>query len=597
MSIQFDIKEDKEKNILFITDAEGNDVLRAPLLNKGTAFTKEERDLFGLGGLLPPRVLTLDQQVKKLYNRFMRFSKPLELCKSINGFDEEKQSVMKKDINIMLYNFLRELQDRNEILFYAFSYKYLEEVMPIIYTPTVGDAVQRFSRDSAKYRGVFLSPINIDDLESVFNHVRFMRPTLAVVTDNQGILGLGDQGVGGIDIPIGKLALYVLGAGVKPWETLPITLDVGTNNPDDLKDPEYLGYKTKRLTDAEYDEFIEKFIIGLKSKIPNILLQWEDFSKQNAFTLLDKFRYKILSFNDDIQGTGSVVLAGTLNALKYSDKELKDQKFVVYGAGAGGIGIARQIVNCLVQKYGLTKEQAVDKIATIDSKGLITDQREVEDYKKLFSKEKNKYKSWDVEDISNIKLSEVIDNFKPTVLYGTSGCTGHFTKKILKKMTENTKDPIIFPLSNPNSKSEATPQEIYKFTNGNAIVATGSPFEPFQFNGKKIIIGQGNNFFIFPGVGFGAIISQAKYLSDMIFTEAAYTLSNCTSEDLISKGVVFPSVKDIRNISGQIALVTANLIAKEQYSEEFDIKKINSMMWKTKYHPLIKIEWKNRKFF
>lgn len=590
MAILFDVVEDKDKNILFVTDAEGNDVIRAPLLNKGTAFTKEERDCFDLNGLLPPRVLTIDQHIEKVYQKYIGLGKPLEMCRLCEEFDTEKFGTIKKEVDIARYNFLRRLQDRNEILFYAFAYKYMKEVIPIIYTPTVGDAVQRYSRDSARFRGIFLSPFNIDEVESVFDHFHFKRPTIAVVTDNQGVLGLGDQGVGGIDIPIGKLALYVLGVGIQPWETMPITLDVGTDNPDDLKDPYYLGYRAGRLQGSEYIEFIEKFINGIRTKFPNILIQWEDFSRQNAFTILDKYRYKVLSFNDDIQGTGSMALAGTINGLKLSNEELKDQRFVVYGAGAGGIGIARQIATCLELKCNLTKEKAIEHIAILDSKGLVSNQREAEEYKKLFLKEKNVYRSWDIEDVSHITLLEVIKNFRPTVLYGVSGCPGHFTKEVLKAMVDNTDNPIIFPLSNPTSMAEATPQEIYKNTKGEAVVATGSPFEPFQYNGKRILIGQGNNFFIFPGVGLGAIISHANYISDIVFTEAAYTLSGCTPYNLISEGTIFPPITDIRNISAKIALTTANQIAKERGSSEFEIGDIKSMMWKPGYHPLVKAE-------
>jgi len=299
-------------------------------------------------------------------------------------------------IDIARFNFLRDLHDRNEILFYAFCYAYMEEVIPIIYTPTVGDAVIRYSRDSARFRGIFLSPNNINKVDKIFNQFRFKRATIAVVTDNQGILGLGDQGVGGIDIPIGKLSLYVLGAGVRPWETMPLTLDVGTDNPVDLNDPYYLGYKTGRLKGKDYDSFIHRFIESIKSKFPDILIQWEDFSRQNAFSILDRYRYRVLSFNDDIQGTGSVALAGILNGLKISKKELKDQKFVIYGAGAGGVGIARRISACLQTKYKMSKGIANSKIAIIDSKGLVTDQREVEDYKKPFIKNKNVYENWEI---------------------------------------------------------------------------------------------------------------------------------------------------------------------------------------------------------
>jgi len=590
MTVQFDVKEDNN-NIVFVTDAEGNDVIRAPLLNKGTAFTKEERDLFGLNGLLPPRILTLDQQVEKVYQRYIRLGKSFEICKSCKEFDSEKSSLLKKEISIARYNFLRDLQDRNEILFYAFTYKYMKDIIPIIYTPTVGDAVQRYSRDSARFRGIFLSPFDIDNVGSVFDHFRFKRPSIAVVTDNQGILGLGDQGIGGIDIPIGKLALYVLGAGIRPWETIPLTLDVGTDNPLDLKDPYYLGYKSGRLQGEEYEEFIDKFINEIRGKFPNILIQWEDFSRQNAFAILDKYRYKVLSFNDDIQGTGSVALAGILNVLKCFNGELKDQRFVIYGAGAGGIGIARRIAACLKSKLKLSEKASHNQIAVLDSKGLVTEEREnVEDYKKPFAMGKNVYKSWDAEDFSLLALQEVITNFQPTVLIGTSGCAGHFTEAILKAMADNTEHPIILPLSNPTSNSEATPQEIYKATKGKAIVATGSPFAPFQYNGRNVLIGQGNNFFIFPGVGLGGILSGGHYISDEVFTEAAYTLSELTPDKLISRGIIYPSFKNIREISARIALVTTHQIAQEQGTAEYSIEDIKSRMWKPRYHPIIKTE-------
>jgi len=586
MGIYFDVQEDNKK-LVFVTDAEGNDVIRAPLLNKGTAFTKEERDILGLDGLIPPKILSIENQVEKINQKYERLGMVFNILKSTNS--GQQMPALKKTIDIARFNFLRDLHDRNEILFYAFCYANLEKVLPIIYTPTVGDAVRRFSRDSARFRGIFLSPDNIDNVERIFSHFRFKRPTIAVVTDNQGILGIGDQGVGGIDIPIGKLSLYVLGAGIRPWETMPLTLDVGTDNPRDLKDPYYLGYKSGRLTGEEYISFIDKFIEGITKKYPNILIQWEDFSRQNAFTILDRYKCKVLSFNDDIQGTGSVALAGIMNGLKISDENLKDQRFVVYGAGAGGVGIARRIAACLKGKYNISESQAHEKIAVLDSKGLITDQREVADYKKPFSKNKNFFKNWDVEDISNIKLAEVIKNFKATVLIGTSGQKGHFTDEIIKLMCGNTDRPLIFPLSNPISNSEATPHEIYKVSKGKAIVATGSPFEPFNYDGKNIVVGQGNNFFIFPGVGLGAIMSQGGcYINDEVFIEAAVTLSDITPDSNIKKGIIYPDVANIREISAAVAYATVKSISKDQGTKELSLQEIKSEMWKPQYHPVIK---------
>ena len=388
MKIHFDVKEEDDQKLTFITDADGNDVIRAPLLNKGTAFSVDEREELGLNGLIPPRVLNIEQQMEKVHQRYQRLEAPIILCKDCDRLNRESIQSLKKEIDIAKYNFLRDLQDRNEILFYAYATLYLKDVIPIVYTPTVGDAVLRYSRDSARFRGIFLAPSSINEAEKIFDQFRFKRPTIAVVTDNQGILGLGDQGVGGMNIPIGKLALYVLGAGLRPWETMPVSLDVGTNNLEDLADSQYLGYKSGRLQGEKYLDFIDKFVEAVQEKFPNMLIQWEDFSRQNAFTILDKYRYKVLSFNDDIQGTGSVALAGILNGLKLSGEELKDQRFVIYGSGAGGVGIARRIIACLISKFKLSETQAFSKIAMIDSKGLVTDLREVADYKKPFSKDK-----------------------------------------------------------------------------------------------------------------------------------------------------------------------------------------------------------------
>lgn len=589
MTVHFDVIEDDSENILFVTSAEGNDVIRAPLLNKGTAFTEEERDRFKLHGILPPHVLALDQQIEKTHDRYHRLGALLEEHSVHSGHEEEKIARIRTEINISRYYFLRDLQDRNEILFYALCLKHLEEVAPIIYTPTVGEAIKNYSRDSSRFRGIFLSPDNIDQLSGIFDHFRFKKPTIAVVTDNQGLLGLGDHGVGGIPIPIGKLALYVLGAGIHPWETIPITLDVGTDNPEALANPYYLGYKHGRLRGSEYEEFIEDFISGIKTKFPHILIQWEDFSKQNAFTILGKYRHHISSFNDDIQGTGAVALAGTLNAMRTSGEDLENQRFVVYGAGAGGIGIAHQIVNALMLRYGLSEQQALERIAVLDSKGLITADRPVAQYKEPFVKDANFIKGWDVEDASRIGLLEIIKNFQATVLYGASGRSGHFDDDVLLAMTANAARPVIFPLSNPTVLSETTPQHIYKATGGKAIVATGSPFSSFQYEGKEVVVGQGNNFFIFPGVGLGAILSNADYISDATFIESATALSRMTPEHLVARGTVFPPVTEIREISANVALATANIIAQEEGTYQFTMEDIKAAMWKPVYPPIVKI--------
>lgn len=574
MSTKLNVKKD-EHNFKFLTTLDGYEIIRNPLLNKGTAFTKEERKNLGIQGMIPPGILSLKDQIEKIYQKY-------------KNLDVHYNSEDEKSLDIARFNFLRDLQDRNEILFYAFCKTYLEEVLPIIYTPTVGDAVMRYSKDSARFRGVFICPSTLNHIQDILSNFRYKNPTIAVVTDNQGILGIGDQGIGGIDIPIGKLALYVLCAGVRPWETLPLTLDVGTNNEEELTDSYYLGYKSNRLTGKKYDEFIDIFVKEITEKFPNILIQWEDFSKQNAFSILEKYQYKILSFNDDIQGTGAVALAGILNALKINNEELSRQRFVIYGAGAGGVGIAKQISSCLVSEYNLSEKQANDLIVLIDSKGMLTDERKMQEYKKPFSKNNTFYKSWNVENFESFSLLDVVKNFQPTVLIGTSGQPGHFDETIIKEMTKNTSNPVIFPMSNPNSKSEADPQDVYKFTKGKAIVATGSPFKPFNFEGKKISIAQGNNLYIFPGVGLGAIFSKAKYISDQVFTTAAYTLADMTPDYLLKKKIVYPNIKNIRDISANIAHEVSKQVSVEQNTKELSLKEIKNMMWKPMYSKIEK---------
>jgi len=589
MLVHFDVLENKDGTVDFLSNLDGKEVIHTPILNKGTAFTEEERQELRLNGLIPPRVLTIDQQLEKLRNRYLELSKSLQTCTEHDDFDTDALRELELDTNMARHNFLRDLQDRNEILFYTYACRYMEEVTPIIYTPTVGEAVMRFSRDSGRFRGIFLSPHDIGKIDSVFDHFRYKYPKVAVVTDNQGILGLGDQGVGGIDIPIGKLSLYVLGAGIRPWETLPITLDVGTDNPKDLEDPLYLGYKEGRLGGDEYLAFIDRFIEGMESKFPDCLVQWEDFSKQNAFTVLDHYRHKVLSFNDDIQGTGSVALAGILSALKCIGEELSEQKFTIYGSGAGGIGIARQIISCLKLRYGMSDDQAGERITTLDSKGLITGERKIDEYKKSLAMQKNGYAGWDVENSARITLLETINNFQSTVLIGTSGQTGHFTDEIIKAMAENTKRPLIFPLSNPTSKMEAHPKLIYTLTGGNAIVATGSPITPFNFEGRNIVIGQGNNMFVFPGVGLGATMSTESFIGDNVFTEAAYTLAEHTPDDLIERGTVYPSIKNIREISAYIAFTTIKQMAKNPDNIDITLEIVKKKMWEPGYHRIRKM--------
>ena len=509
----------------------GINLLHDPLLNKGTAFTKKERKDFGLEGLLPPRVVLLEEQVARVYENLQR-----------------------KSSNLGKYIELRMLQDRNEVLFYALVQKYLEEMIPIIYTPTVGEAVQLHSHIYRFARGLYISPENVWQMEEMAKNLPAGDIELIVVTDNQGILGIGDQGIGGMGIPIGKLSLYTLGAGIHPSRCLPISLDVGTDNETLLQDPFYLGTKKKRIIGKEYADFIDTFVQNIRKLYPKALVQWEDLSKQNAFYNLEHYRDQILSFNDDIQGTGSVAAAGLLNAVKIKKEKFADQVFCIYGAGAGGIGVARQILNTLM-KEGLSRKEALQKIFVLDSKGLIiAGQSGLEDYKKMFGAAYGE----------RLPLAEVIKKKGVTVLLGLSGKAGAFTRDIAEGLLQNTKRPVIFPLSNPTANAEADPNDLMAWTKGAAIVATGSPFKGF---------GQGNNVFIFPGVGLGVLAAGAKKITDVMFTAAAQRLSELVSKEELDRGLIYPPMKNLRDVCVEVAMAVSGKSKKE----------IVKRMWEPRY--------------
>lgn len=562
----YKMKTDKEGKPYLEIDQRGSDLLHNPLLNKGTAFTERERYEFGLNGLLPPHISTLEEQLERVYENFCH-----------------------KTDNIERYIHLRALQDRNETLFYALVERHVEEMIPIIYTPTVGEAVQKGSHIYRHSRGLYISPESVESIEEMVGNLPSQDINVIVVTDNQGILGIGDQGIGGMGIPIGKLSLYTLGSGVPPSSCLPICLDVGTDNEALLDDPLYLGHKHRRFTGEAYDRFIDRFVEKIKANFPNALLQWEDFSKQNAFSNLDGFKDKILSFNDDIQGTGAVVLAGIMGAMKIIDEPLEDQVFLVFGAGAGGVGVARQIKNALIDG-GMDQARAAERIYTVDSKGLITkDRKGLEDYKVPFAKDRAALGGWKVENPDRISLEEVVTNARVTVLLGTSGQPGTFTKDIVDAMTANAPQPVIFPLSNPTSKAEAKPEEIYRWSSGRAIVATGSPFEPVEHEGSLFRIGQGNNVFIFPGVGLGALAAEAKSITDEMFTAAACRLADMMPSDARESRCVFPRIAELNKVSEQVALAVYNMAQKQGVacvSKDLDpIEVIRSRVWKPRYFP------------
>jgi len=545
----------------------GADLLHNPLLNKGTAFPENERSIFGLTGLLPPHVSTIKEQINRVYENYVS-----------------------KDDNIEKYVYLRSLQDRNETLFYALLQRYAEEMTPIIYTPTVGEAVRRGSHIFRFSRGLYISPENVDMIDVMASNLDSEDVRVIVVTDNQGILGIGDQGVGGMGIPIGKLSLYTMGAGINPAWCLPICLDVGTDNEALLDDPLYLGAKARRLEGEEYDLFIGKFVDHIKTLYPGALLQWEDFSKQHAFTNLDKYQDKLLSFNDDIQGTGAVVLAGVIVALRIAGERLADQKFLVYGAGAGGVGVARQIKNGLMAE-GLSEQDALARILTVDRHGAVSrDRDDLEDYKLEFAADPSVCAGWGMAPGERVNLAGIIRNWGATVLLGTSGQPGSFTQEVVEAMAANCHSPLVFPLSNPTSKAEAHPKDIIHWSGGRALIATGSPFDDVEFQGKKRRIGQGNNVFIFPGVGLGALASGATRVTPEMFTAAAVRLADMAPADCATTFGIYPRVSQLRKVSLQVALAVYNTavrqgIASAHQEGDDPMSKIQAMVWKPEYVP------------
>ncbi|MEZ9525505.1 NAD-dependent malic enzyme [Enterovibrio norvegicus] len=524
--------KDEQGNVFRPVSLIGTELLNDRTLNKSTAFTYEEREAFQLNGLLPPRVQTFEDQLNRVYDGFRNASTDIEK-----------------------YLFLRSLQDRNETLFYALLSRHVEEMTPIIYTPTVGKACQEFSHRYQKARGLYVTADNVNQMGEMARQFAGKDIKIIVVTDSQGILGIGDQGVGGMGIPIGKLSLYTLGAGIHPAHCLPIALDVGTDNQDLLNDPMYLGVPRRRMRGDEYTRFIKRFVKQVTRHFPKAVLQWEDFSKSNAFDNLSDYEDVLPSFNDDIQGTGSVVLAGILGACKIKQETLVDQTYVVYGAGAGGVGVADQIYAGLL-KEGCAHQNARDKIFILDSQGLVFDDREgLDEYKKRYAKPRHIAEGWVTESTEKVSLTELINNHHVTVLLGTSGIGGAFKAEHVQKMMEYTSRPMIFPLSNPTANCEAIPEDIYQWSDGRAIVATGSPFANVSYQGREFRIGQGNNVFIFPGVGLASIVSQAEKVTLDMFTMASYALAECVSEEDLAEGCVYPRIRDLKDVSLVVAKV------------------------------------------
>jgi malate dehydrogenase (oxaloacetate-decarboxylating) len=550
---------------VFRTKLFGFTLLNHPRLNKGTAFTEEERDAFDLHGLLPPHVGTLEEQIARRKQVFDSLKTPFEK-----------------------YSFMRDLQDINETLFYALVTSYVREMMPIVYTPVVGEGCQRFSEIWRKPRGLFLSYPNRDRIAKILSHKRYDNVKCIVVSDGERILGLGDQGAGGMGIPIGKMALYTALGGIHHANCLPVLLDVGTDNEERLANPIYIGWRHKRVRGQEYDDFIETFVTAVENRWPHVLLQWEDFAGSNAARLLAKYRDRLCTFNDDIQGTAAVVLATLLAAMKASGVALRDQRVAILGFGSAGIGIANLLVKSLMES-GLNEREARARNYALGRPGLLVEGADPIHPEQIeYVRPAQDVAGWQVKDAKRISLEEVVSNAKITALIGVAGKAGMFTEDAVRAMAKNTGRPIVFPLSNPTSKSEAAPEDILRWTDGKALIGTGSPFAPVQYGGREICIDQTNNSYIFPGLALGIVASRARRVSDAMIMTAAQTLAKLSPVEQDRKANLLPPIAESRRISRVIAGAVARQAIAEGFSDlrNSDVDDaIDANVWEPKYVP------------
>lgn len=536
----------------------GLTILNDPWLNKGTSFTAEERIALGLSGLLPPHSADMEEQVMRIMENYAHLSDPLDK-----------------------YTFLISLADRNVTLFYRVLMENLLEMTPIMYTPTVGYACQKFGHIYRKNRGMYISLRHKGRIAQVLANWPNPEVDIIVISDGSRILGLGDLGANGMGIPIGKLVLYVVGAGLHPNRTLPILLDVGTDNEELLNDPLYLGCTHRRVAGEEFYEIVDEFVQAATQRWPNVLIQFEDFTNDKAFPLLHRYRDEVLCFNDDIQGTGAVALAGLIAAMRIRKEHLSDQRIVFCGAGSAAVGIADMICAGIAEEHSLSSEQARRLVWMVDSKGLVTTSRggKLEEHKLPYARDEEPAAT----------LLEIVKRIKPTILIGASGHAHTFTEDVVRTMHTHCKRPIIFALSNPTSKAECTAQQAYSWTSGTAIFASGSPFPPVRIDGRIFVPGQGNNMFIFPGVGLGAVACGAQKVTDEMFFTAAKTLAHLVTDDEMAAGTIYPDLGKIRQISLAIASAVC-MLAWEQglarYAEPEDIREyVRACMYHPEYRP------------
>ncbi|WNS80884.1 NAD-dependent malic enzyme [Domibacillus sp. DTU_2020_1001157_1_SI_ALB_TIR_016] len=555
-------------NMKWETSLRGKEVLLNPFINKGVAFTKKERKELGLEGLLPPQVLTLDQQAKRAYTQFAA----------------QSSSIRKNGL-------LHDLYNRNVVLFYRLLKDHLSEMLPIIYTPTVGESIQKYSHEYHRPGGLYLSVDNMEEMEEAFQnlHCAANDIDLIVATDSESILGIGDQGVGGINIAIGKLAVYTAAAGIDPSRVLPVVLDVGTDNESLLHDELYVGNKFSRVRGETYAKLIDLFVSNCQQFFPEALIHWEDLGNVNARNIIDQYGDSILTFNDDIQGTGAVTLAAVMSALKVTGVPLTEQRVVVFGPGAAGIGNADQMAEAMVLE-GMSKEEAYNQFWAIDYRGLLTDlMTDVFPFQQPYTRKAEEVKTWVRSEDGIIPLMEVIKQVKPTILIGTSGQAGAFSKEIIQEMAKHVERPIIMPMSNPTPLAEAVPADLLAWTEGRALIATGSPFEDISYNGVTYEIGQSNNAFVFPGLGLGAIAAKAAKISKGMLAAAAAAVAQSSNTSKPGASLL-PSIDQLQEVSRSVALevaktaVTEGIAGADMAAIE---KAVIEDVWKPEYKEII----------
>ena len=544
--------------------ARGNDVLRNPMLNRGTAFTRAEREALGLEGLLPSAVSSMDGQVRRTEQQYR--GQPDPLAKHV---------------------YLASLRDRNEVLFYRLLSEHLEEMLPVVYTPTIGDVIERFSHDYNRPRGVFLSIDEPDAIEGALRDYGLGPDDcdLIVATDSEGILGIGDQGVGGIQISIGKLTVYTAAGGIHPRRVIPVVLDVGTDNLRLLDDAMYLGNRHPRVRGQRYDDFIDAFVTAATTLFPNALLHWEDFGASNARRILERYDQTCCTFNDDMQGTAAVVLSAVFAALRVTGARLRDQRVVVYGAGTAGIGIADMLRDAMVRE-GLSREEATQRFWALGSRGLLTEERapELRDFQVPYARPAGETAGWAAAD-GSIGLAEVVARARPTILIGTSTQPGAFSEPIVRTMAASAERPVILPLSNPTSLCEALPEDLVAWTDGRALVATGSPFPPVHHDGREHVIAQANNALVFPGLGLGVSVVRARRVSTGMLTAAAAAVAELPDAGTTGSALL-PPVDDLRSVSAAVGIAVAQAAAEEglaQVELHDPVQQVHAAMWRPEY--------------